>query len=240
MKIDQNDKLLRKKLYVIISLCFAIAYALCCFVLSPLGLSLDANVVFAKTVLPAIVRYLGIGIELVSISVFYGVMIYGMYRFGPWKFRGCVGIFAVATVCKYLANTVMSWATYDAAIPRDWPWDLATVAFYTALEMLQLWIIIAIVRRKIEKSNDKDLLPFSKVYDKGNALMRCAKACGVVTVIAKLFGRIANDAWAMILSGPPQKVVTVISMLINYLSVAVLGVICYAVTVAVIGLVSEK
>ncbi len=233
MKMKENDKKVRKRLYAAAILSFAVLYSLCCFLLSPLYFGLDSNIAFSNTVLPVIVQYVGIAAELIAISVFYGIMIYGIYRFGHQGFRASIGIYAIATVGKYTANIVMTWMTYNRAIPRNWLSDIGNIVFYTALEMVQLIIIYAISRHIIA-NNRAEALPFGKLYDRGNPLMKSAFVCGVVTVAAKLLGKLADDALAIILSGLPKNPMTVVLMILSYLSVAVLGVICYFVTVSAV------
>jgi len=234
MIMNENDKKARKKLYIVVSQCFAVAYALYCLVLSPLYFWLDSNVAYANTVLPAIMHYLGIAAELTAISVFYGVMIYGIRRFGARNFGGCTVIYAVATACKYTVNIVMTWITFYGVIPATWIWDVANVVFYTALEMIQLWIITAIVKHILKREEDReDASSSALIYDSSNVFMKCALVCGIVTVVAKLVGRVSNDVWSMIVSGLPQKPITVVLMLLSYLSCVILGVICYVITAAV-------
>ena len=67
--------------------CFAAMYSLQCFVLSPLYFSLYSNVELYDTVLPVIVQYAGIAVELIAISVLYGAMIYGVFKFGQNSVR---------------------------------------------------------------------------------------------------------------------------------------------------------
>ena len=235
-KINKTEELGRLK--AICAICFAVAYALCCFALSPLYFSLDANVDFAESVLPVIVQYVGVVAEIAAISVFYAIMIYGIYSFGYKASRGCIGIYAAAAFCKYSANVAMTWVRYSS-IPSGWGWDVANVAFYTALEMVQVWIVLAIVRRCIERG-EGEMLPFSRIYAKGNSLMNGALVCGVATVAVKVLGRLADDIFTMIAYGLPEQWITVVLMLLSYLSNLLLGAVCYVIVVFVIGRLHAK
>ena len=221
------------RLHVLCAWCFAALYGLYCFVLSPIYFSLNSNVMFYDTVLPVIVQYAGIAVELVAVSVLYGALIWKMLKMGNGGIRPFVSVFAVATALKYFANVVVTWITYGI-IPRAWIWDVANVVFYTALEMIQLWIVIAVLRVLIGKEGSCDL-PFSSLWDKGNKLMRGALACGIITVAVKAFGRFCDDMWAIITGGLPSRPITYLLMLLSYASTALLGVICYAVVLFVIG-----
>ncbi|MBQ4091448.1 MAG: hypothetical protein IJC64_03925 [Clostridia bacterium] len=213
--------------------CFAAMYSLQCFVLSPLYFSLYSNVELYDTVLPVIVQYAGIAVELIAISVLYGAMIYGVFKFGQNSVRSFIGVFAAATGLKYLANVIITWITYGI-IPRTWIWDVANVVFYTALEMLQLWVVVTVIKAVMGREGSCEL-PFGSVWDKGNKLMRSAMACGIITVAFKVFGRLCDDAWAIITSGLPERPITYLLMLVSYVSTALLGVVCYGVAVAAMG-----
>ncbi len=238
--MKQNDKAERKRSYSIAGGCLALAYALCCFVISPMYFRVSSDISYAKTVTPALVQYFGIVTELAAISVFYGIMIYGIYRFGISNFRLGVVIFAMATAFKYGANVVVTWITYQGSIPTSWPWDLANILFYTALELIQLWIIIAISKRIISKSSKADEGSDALPSAKSDPIVKCALVCGIITVVAKFIGRFADDAWMIILSGLPKDPMTLVFMALSYASIVVMGVICYFITVATAGRMKER
>lgn len=231
MKENINNKAARK-LYGLVALFFAVAYSIYCFAVLPLYFSLDANVDFANGFLPDAVGYLGLAIENVAIFTFYGILICGIYRFGYYGFRGIVGVFAAATAYKYTANMLMSWVR-GGAIPTTWIWDIVDVVYYTALELVMLWIIIAIVRRLI--ANSRQQIPtFAKLYDKTNPLMRSALVCSIVTVCVKVLGNLVNDVIFIAEYGFDQYFASCISVIFNYISVLLLGLVCYTVSLLVI------
>lgn len=226
------------KLHLLCAGCFTVLYGLYCFVLSPIYFSLNSNVAFYDTVLPVIVQYAGIALELVAVSVLYGALIWEMFKMGKSDVRPFVSVFAVATALKYSSNVVVTWITYGI-IPRTWIWDVANVVFYTALEMIQLWIVIAILKALMSKEGNCDL-PFSSLWNRGNKLMKGALACGIITVAVKAFGRFCDDLWAIIISGLPNRPITYLLMLLSYASTILLGVICYAVVLFVIGRINFR
>lgn len=230
-----SEKVIEKsagKLYGIAALCFAVAYSIYCFAVMPLYFSLAADVDFANGFLPNAIGYLGLAIENVAIFAFYGIMVYGIYCFGYYGFRGIVGVFCAATVYKYSANMIMSWVR-SGAIPSTWIWDIVDVVYYTVLELVMLWIIIAIVRRLIARSREQTPT-FGKLYDKTNPLMRSALVCSIVTVCVKVFGNLINDVIFIVEYGVVQYFASCISVILNYLAVLLLGVVCYAVSLFVI------
>jgi hypothetical protein len=204
-------------------------------VILPIYFSLDANVDFSGGVLPELVGYLGKALENMAVFVFYGVMIYGIYRFGYKAFRGVSWIFCIATVYKYTCNVIMSWVRYKV-IPSTWGWDLFNVVYYTVFELIMLWIIVAIIKRIIARGarEDRSELCFSGVYDKTNYLMRSALVCGIVTAAVKIFGNLVNDIYYIAESGFSEYFSIIGGALLNYLSAAILGVICYAVSAFVV------
>ena len=194
---------------------FGVIYSLNCFVISPLITHLTADVVYADTAIPTLLGYLYEILELVAIAFSYSVLIMTLYRYGRKKCVGVFVLFTIATLYKYFANTLCTWLS-DGGLPSLWGWDVVNVVFYTALELLQLFVIYLIVGRIITKFTDRrlaieraikktlstseteegsaasltekmrDPYPFEKVFDKDNCLLRSAFICGVVTLVAKL------------------------------------------------------
>lgn len=227
MKKVQN-KNATSKLYWLCALCFGAAYSLYCFVILPLYFSLDANVDFSRTVLPNLVGYVGTALEHIAVFVFYGVIIYGIYRFGYKPMRGMYAVFCASAVYKYLANMLMSWIR-DGAVPTTWGWDLFNVVYYTAFELIMLWITVAIVKRKLLRAREQSIDP-ERLYDKSNCLMKSAFAAGAVTFGVKAFGNLVNDITCIIEYGFEKYFLIFLDVVLNYVSALVLGVLCYAIS----------
>ena len=229
---ENNNKMGARKLYGLAAACFAVAYSLYCFAILPLYFRLDSDVDFAGGFLSDAVGYIGVAVENLAIFAFYGFLICGIYRFGYYGFRGIVGVFAAASAYKYAANMLMSWVR-GGALPTTWIWDVVNIAYYTALELLMLWIVIAIVRRLIARSREQTPV-FEKLYDSSNPLMRSALVCSVVTVCVKAFGNLINDIIFIVEYGFMSYLGSIISVLLNLASVLLLGVVCYAVSLFVV------
>ena len=217
---DQTNKP-HGRLKTLVAVCFAVAYSLCCFVLSPLYFSVASDISYAYTVLPSVIQYSQVIVEILAISVFYGVIIHlamsrRVARYGEW-----IAIYIIAAAAKYTANVAMTWITYYAAIPSTWIWDVANVIFYTGLELIQLAVVIWAVKRIIKK-------------DASDTAVKCAVACGAVAVAVKIVGRLTNDVWTIIQTGLPKEPLTVVLMLLSYLSALLLGVVCFAVVLWVV------
>lgn len=237
MKLSQQDRKTRKTLCLVSIVAFAALYSLDCFVLSPTLRALANNVLFESSFLLDLLSYLGSIAELVAVSVSYAVILYSIYRFTLSHSKATVLIFVLATVFKYTANTVVSW-TLEGSVSEDLLWDGINVLFYTALETIQLIVIVAIANRVITRQKQQDrilagtgketaIYPFRSVYDKENCLMRSALAAAVVVFISKVFGRLVNDVYFVLVGGFPKETSTWLMMLAAYLASVLFGLLCY-------------
>lgn len=252
MKSSIENVGINKKLYAVIGIVFAVVYALCCFVISPLVAATVANVAYSNGVLPTALAYLDSLLTVIAISVAYAMIVLGKYNLGVKSFRGGSVIFVIATVVKYTANMLMSWIS-DQSIPRSWLWDVFDVVFYAVLECVQLLVFILIVNKLISNHSEREAAIkkanralgreteetspyiFTKLYDKKNCLQKCAMIGALVVLISKVAGSLINDIWMIIIGGFPSEPVTAILMLANYLSSVIFGVICYfAMNIAIV------
>ena len=233
------------------TLALFVLYSLNCFVVLPLRNMLSSDILFADNlVIINLVSLLGELIEVAAISFFYAVLLLLIYRCGSK--RGALAFipFAAATVYKYCANTAVSWM-YEGSIPSKWAWDIVNVFFYTALELLQLFIVFLFVKGVITLYTEKrdirlkaartagyegeaiaqDVYPFDRLYDRSNCLLRSAFICALITVIAKEIGSVVSDVWLIVLYGLPEDPITWLFMAVNYISKVILGFAVYFVTV---------
>ena len=225
-----------KRTNVTVAVSFAILYAICCFVIFPASVLMSDDVAFEGTVVPELISYLGAVAEVTAIAVAYAAIVYGIYSFGKSNVKGIVGIFAIATFCKYVFRTVIYWAIYGS-IPLEWGWDVANAVFYTALELLQLLIVAGVISGILSKTSSREddvEYRFAKLYDGKNPLMRAALWSSVIAVAAKIGGSLADDIFTMVITGLPKDPETVILMIVNYASNVIFGAICYLVMIAVI------
>ncbi len=244
MKIKKKDRADRGLIKLVI-ISFAILYALCCFAIYPASVTIADDVAFEDTVVPELVEYLGSLTEIVAIAVAYAVIVYAIYS-GKKKNVNCtVLIFAISTLLKYLATMAMYWAIYGS-IPLEWGWDLANAVYYTALELLQLLIVIGVASNILNSSkrarplNNGAEYRIKGLYDRKNPLMRAALWCAVISAAAKILGILIDDVFTMIISGLPQNAETVPLMLLNYVSNVIFGAVCYFVMLIVLVKLAEK
>lgn len=247
-----------EKLYLIGGLALFLLYSLNCFVILPVRNMLASDIIFASSILLTnLISLLVELIEVAAMAVFYAALLLTLYRCGARKGAGMIGIFAAVTAYKYAANTAISWIL-DGSVPYLWGWDIANILFFVALEMLQLLILFALVKKVIISYTEaRDLkiraivktggeaeadgvYPFVRLYEKTNCLLRSALICAVVTVIAKCIGSLISDIWLIVLYGLPEDHGTWILMAGNYVSMAILGAVVYFVTVAGMNTLFEK
>ena len=228
-----------------------VLYSLNCFIILPVRNTLANDVIFASNLLISnTLSLLSQLVEVMAISLFYAALLLLIYHYGEKRSANAFVVFTAVTVYKYLANTAVSWI-YEGSIPSTWAWDVVNVLFYTALELLQLFVIFLIVKgiicryteirdiraRAAEKAvlgadvRIEEAYPFKNVYDKSNCLQRSALICAIVTVIAKGVGSLVSDVWLMLLYGLPEDPVTWIMMIISYVIKVILGAVVYFVTV---------
>ncbi|MBE6684185.1 MAG: hypothetical protein E7592_00865 [Ruminococcaceae bacterium] len=247
MKLDDNKKALRKKLYLFSTIALAAIYTLNGLVISPIYIGVINNIMYDGSALVDILFYLRRLLELAAVAAAYAVMIYGIYRFTLSGFRGGVGIFIGATLYKYATNVVVDWVN-NGSIPTTWLVDILYILFYTTLELLQLSLVLAIVCALISRHEKAvefckkvgkthlipEIFPFKKLYDKENCLLRSVLACSIVILLINLITQAINDILTI------EKILDPLLMIVAYLAEIVLAVICYFVMYVTINICADK
>ena len=220
----------------------AVIYSINAFLILPFIRMLSNDIMYADSFLVIVLEYLAEIIEVCAVAVCYAMMLALLYDEG--KVGRVFIIFSSVTVYKNLSITAMVWIE-SGKIPDLWVWDIVDDLYFTALELVLLLIIYAIVKRIIGRYTDKRLIaqrvfgktgepselkrpyPFDRIYDGSNCLLRSAGVCALATFIAKVFGELANDIMYIVSAGFPKEGTTWIYMLLNYASKALFGVIVY-------------
>jgi hypothetical protein len=233
----------------------AVIFSINAFLILPLVRMLANDVVYADSVLVVALEYASEIIEVVAISVCYALMLSALYD--NRKISVPFIIFASLTAYKNLATTAMLW--WEAGgIPGLWIWDIVDDIYFTALELLLIYIIYLFARRIIVRYTDQRLIaqrvhektgeavhinpvyPFKRVYDRENCLLQAVLVCAVATFIAKLGGELANDLMYIIVYGLPKEGITWLYMLVNYVSNALFGIIVYFAVYASLDMMLKK
>ena len=247
MKLDDNKKALRKKLYLFSAITLATLYTLNGLVVSPIYIGVINDIMYDGSVLVDVLFYLRRLLELVAVAAAYAVMIYGIYRFSLSSFKGGVGIFMGATLYKYSLNTIVDWIT-NGSIPKSWPVDILYVMYYSILELLQLALVLVIVCslisrhwkavefcQKVGKTHlIPEIFPLKKLYDKENCLLRSVLACSIVILLISLMTQAINDILTI------EKILDPLLMIVAYLAEIVLAVICYFVMYVTLNVCADK
>ena len=184
--------------------------------------------------------YICVAIELIAVFVCYSVAIYGISKFGKKGFRGLMLIFAAATLLKYCCKTAVNWS-YEGAIPLLWYMDLIDAVYFTALEFVQFIIVWAVASRIVSgRSENMPSLRFEKLYDRENPLMRAALWSSIIVVAVRFLLAVIDDALTIVMYGLPERIETIILMVISYISTLIFGAICYLITVFTVSKLVEK
>lgn len=258
MEMTEKSVFKRRMLICIISL-FAI-FSINSLIISPLTGVISNDIVYSDTLIPTLLSFLSELLELCAIAVCYSVMITVIYDFGRKHVRPIFLIFCSATAYKYAANMLVFWGI-SGSIPNLWAWDVVNVFYFTALELLQLFIVYIIIntviggyvdrRTALERAMQKvgecqegampEVYPFEKIYDRENCILRSIFFCALVTFIAKFCGTLFSDVWLIITCGLPSEPRTWLIMILNYVSKIVSGTIVYFMMyVSVLKLLQKK
>ena len=233
MENVKKTGLTKKGLYLFAAILSFACNILLCFVLEPIYDGAGSNVAVSEW-LPVVMYYVCRAVEVLSIFVTYAIAIYGAYKFGARSFGGIIGIFAASTLVKYLFKTAVIWS-YSGAVPLLWYMDLIDVAYFTALEVIQLLAAWALIARVASgKASEGGEVEFKRLYDKKNTLMRAALCASIVVLAADLITRLFDDIMTILMYGAPERFITVVMMATSYLSTLVFGAICYLVLIFVL------
>ena len=128
MVLNDKEKRLRGRIYLVAIITFAILYSLYSLVILPRYIASLYNIAYEGTATPDLLNYLAKTVEMIALAVFYGVMCYGMYRLGNLKIRSIAWIFVIGNLYKYTCNMIMTWRD-SGSIPLEWAWDVFNVIY---------------------------------------------------------------------------------------------------------------
>lgn len=244
MQMNENDKRLKKKLYIIAAVAFAVLYSLNSFIIEPFYISALYNIEYDGSVLLDVLDYLSDIVEMLALSLFYAVLAYAMYRLGNKKVRGMILLFIAANMYKYTCNVIMTWVD-EGRVPLEWYIDLLNAVFFTAAEMISfaiVWLIMygfiqsyrARQESLIKVGKSERVFPLVGIYNKKNCLMNSALWTSVAILILKLFGQLINDIVTV------KEILNVHLMLLSYGSNIIFGILCYFTMILTLITLDEK
>lgn len=244
MVLNDKEKRLRGRLYLVALIMFAVLYSLYSFVILPRYIASLYNIAYEGTATPDLLNYLSKMVEIIALAIFYGVMCYGMYRLGNVKIRSIAWIFVLCNLYKYTCNMIMTWKD-GGSIPLEWMWDVLNTVYYTAMEMITFAFVWFLTRTIIERyraraevlakaGKTERVFPFSGIYKKGNCLMFSAFVSSLFIFGLKLLFQFINDLITV------KAIVNFGLMAVSYASNILFGIICYFVMIFTMMTLDEK
>lgn len=233
-------------IYRFMAVMLFVLYSIYCFVLLPLNTYFDSNIVYADTLLPTVMEFIYTTVELFALSFGFASVIYITYRFGYAKCKRIFVIIFVASLYKYVANTVVAWI--DGGFHSDELLsDILNVVIYTSLDILQALIVgfiaykiikkfddrYGVAKKSAEKLNenyperDAGVYPFAGLFDFKNPLLKSAFSGGILVAAVKMLMRLWYDIIYTFYYGLPGGFTEVLFIISNYLFDCIAGVLCY-------------
>ncbi len=242
MSFLKNELAVQRRVCCVMAIVLFVAYTLICAVVYPVSTLTSNDIMYSETVIPMLLEYAYTVVELFAISAAYGLLIFGVFAFSVKEFGWGVIIFIGATVYKYALNTFADWAV-NGSVPAEWLWDVADLLYYSALEAVQLIIVLVVVGHiaKLRRNGKKGYLslrdgeyPFANVVYLKNPYLGAAFACAVTDRALRALVRLINDVYTVIVSGFPEKGTTWLIMGLTYVLEIAAGVLCYGVIVLIL------
>lgn len=198
-----SDSRARVKLNIGLALCMTLIYAIYCFVLVPLTISLSVNVMYSDTLLPTVLEIIYDAAELLAMCIGYAASIYAIYAFGVREAIPSMIIFCALTLFKYISNIVMDMANGNLDFEVLFSEELWALILPVVLELIQYFVVVIIAKKvisahkKIISNRNKSLValgrevpqgdgiyPFSNgIFDKKNPMVRMTFWVSMVVLI---------------------------------------------------------
>lgn len=216
--------------------CSAIFAVLVLF-LSPLYIQINADATLRDTPLSDLVYLLLQLLEILAFSVASSIIIHSAVTQTAKKAWGLFGIYCAVTVLRRTVTLLISFISFGYIDDLEF----FSTAVYTILDAAQISIITAIVTRiarshltqaaikqkaaaRLGNSLKSDI-DFSKIYSRRNPYARCSVAAAAVICATKILNRVFFDVFA----GMPEGWLEIASMVIGYLSDALIFAVAYAI-----------
>ena len=251
MSLSVNDKKIRTKLYLILTVVGVVLYSIYCFAILPIYMDTgyDADIGLMNPVVPEILDFVGKTVEILAISVFCAILVYGIYLFGVKSFRGGFFIFSGLCAYKCVSNVAADWIS-SKYVPSDFWVDLILAIINAVVELLPFaaaFLAICLTYKKYKasaKDTDSDwenkLKTFKQLFDLSDFLVVSTFYCSLIVLITKLLGRVINDVVNIVATGLPTEPKTYFMMLANYSLSILFAVFCYFVMLLVISFLGDK
>ncbi len=242
-----KDQTLYKRMILLLSLSLFFLVSLYVFLFAPFFVKTANHVLYMGTLLPEILSVLLSTVDILAFGIFYGMLVYALYRFKTKKALAFVFVYVAVMLYKYVGNLLMTYAT-DGVPKSGIAFDVMSVAFYIVLELLQtgtvLLIASLIIRRAREREKIRfkaalkagrayepscEILPFTRLLNFKNPLQRAAFWTAFVPMLLHVLQRLLSDVFQTIVDGfYGNPLIDILWMIVYYtLDVVAYGVIVY-------------
>ncbi len=249
----KNRALLRRML-LLLSLGLFLLISLYIFVIAPLYIRFSNDVLYMSTVLPEIFSILLTVVDILVFGLFYGVLLYAVYRFELKMSLPFVYVYVAFILYKYVGNLLMTYLT-DGVPKSGITSDVLNIGLYILLELLQTAIVLAVVALILYKAKEREdirleaakkakkdyepsteYLPFRRLLNFKNPLQKTAFWLSFVPMIVHVLQRVYYDILLTIANGfYGNPLIDILWMILYYtLDVVAYGVVVYFIEILLV------
>lgn len=234
-----SDRLLMRRLTLILSLSLFVTISLYVFVFAPLYVLVSSDVLYQVTVLPTLFDVLRTVADIAVFGIFYGVILYAVYRFSLRRSIRFLVIYGIGILYKNFGNLLMTFAV--DGIPNDVLFLILSISVYILLEILQTALVVTLAQILISRMEKREAIrmqaaekahktytplsepfPFRKLLDFKNPVQKAAFWMAFVPMAVRVLSRLATDIFIAFPDTFPAILIDVLWMILYY-SMDVLG-----------------
>ncbi len=218
--------------------------ALCVFLVVPLSILAQSNVVYADTVIPFLLEILTLLLTVVPYAVCFPCIALKILADGLKTAWGMIGIYAGNVFFHYLANFGVT-ALMDGSLPIG---SIPYLLVYIVSDLLMLAFVLLFTvictkkyrRRRADmlaaasrlgrRPEEKPLLPITALFARNNPLQSSLLFIGIVAAAFRVISRLFYDLYI----GLPTSVVDLLWIIISYTLDLLIGFSVYFVAILVV------
>ena len=255
----QKTRALYKRMLLFLSLTLFVLISLYVFVIAPLYVKTANHVLYMSTWIPEILSFLLSSVDILVFGIFYGMLLYALYRFKTKKSLTFVLVHIVAILYKYVGNLLMTYAT-DGVPVSGISFDVISISFYIVLEIAQtgivLWISSTIIRKAREREEIRfaatkttgkeyapscEIFPFTRLLNFKNPLQITAFWMAFIPMTSHILQRLFSDVFQTIVEGfYGNPLIDILWMLVYYtFDVVAYGVVVYFIEILLLSRIDE-
>lgn len=257
--VSRKDRIALRRMLLLLSIGLFLLISVYIFVIAPLYIQFSNDVLYMGTVLPEVFSVLLSTVDVLVFGLFYGVLLYALYRFGLKKALFTSFVFIVSVLYKYIGNLLMTFLT--DGVPTDGILsDVLNIGLYILLELLQATVVFTISALILRKAKDRErirleaaekakkvyepaaeYLPFSRLLNFGNPLQKAAFWMAFVPMIVHVIQRAFYDIVLTIANGfYGNPLIDILWMILYYiLDVVAYGVVVYFIEILTVSKLGE-